>query len=158
MARSVTDLLLLDSTITGDTTPAQPAMLKGLRLGVPRAYFYENLDRDVVPVVEAALLKLRDVGCVLVEADIPEIKKLSAISGCLSQYECVTDLSHYLAEEGLSITAQDVIRQIASPTCGNCMKTRSVLKGRRRSGTSTPWPWIDLRSKPRMRRTSAAMR
>jgi len=35
MARSVTDLLLLDSTITGDTTPAHPATLKGLRLGVP---------------------------------------------------------------------------------------------------------------------------
>jgi indoleacetamide hydrolase len=115
MARSVTDLLLLDSTITGDTTPAQPAKLKGLRLGVPRGYFYENLDRDVAPVVEAALLKLRDVGCVFVEADIPDIEKLSAISGRLSQYECVTDLSHYLAEEGSSITAQEVIRQIASP-------------------------------------------
>jgi Asp-tRNA(Asn)/Glu-tRNA(Gln) amidotransferase A subunit family amidase len=115
MARSVTDLLLLDSTITGDTTPAQSWTLKGLRLGVPRAYFYDNLDRAVALVVEAALLKLRDVGCVLVEADIPDIEKLSAISGRLSQYECITDLSHYLAEEGLNLTTQDVIRQIASP-------------------------------------------
>jgi mandelamide amidase len=115
MARSVMDLLLLDSTITGDTTPAQPITLKGLRLGVPRTYFYDNLDREVAPVVEAALLKLRDLGCVLVEADIPDIEKLSSISGRLSQYECVTDLSQYLVEEGLSLTAQDVIRQIVSP-------------------------------------------
>jgi mandelamide amidase len=115
MARSVADLVLLDSVVTRDASPVQMASLDRLRLGVPRSYFYENLDPDLARVVEAALARLRAAGCLLVEADIPNIDSLSAISARLSSYECVADLSHYLAQEGLRLTAQDVITQIASP-------------------------------------------
>src|SRR5215472_1468957 len=44
MARSVEDLVLPDSVVTGQRGPVQPATLKGLRLGVRRGFFYENLD------------------------------------------------------------------------------------------------------------------
>ena len=115
MARSVADLALLDSVITGDWSAVNGAMPKPLRLGVPREYFYTNLAQEIVPVVESALTKLRDAGCTLVEADIPNFEALTAISGQLSAYECVTDLSRYLAAERLPITAEEVIRQIASP-------------------------------------------
>jgi mandelamide amidase len=126
MARSVADLVLLDSAVTQDTTPVRPAALKGLRLSVPHEYFYENLDFDLVPVVEAALARLRDAGCVLVEADIPDIEKLSAISGRLSSFECVADLSRYLKDEGLSLTAEDVIKQIASPDVRQLYETTAL--------------------------------
>jgi Asp-tRNA(Asn)/Glu-tRNA(Gln) amidotransferase A subunit family amidase len=76
MARSVEDLVLLDSVVTGHSAPVQPAALKGLRLGVPRGFFYENLDSSLAPVIENALATLRKSGCILVEADIPDLEKL----------------------------------------------------------------------------------
>jgi mandelamide amidase len=47
MARSIADLVLLDDVITRDAAPVRPAKLQGLRLGVPRKYFYENLDAEL---------------------------------------------------------------------------------------------------------------
>jgi Asp-tRNA(Asn)/Glu-tRNA(Gln) amidotransferase A subunit family amidase len=115
MARSVLDLVLLDSVVTDATTPVKRATLEGMRFGIPRSYFYSDLDPEVMPVIDTALNKLRDAGCIFVEGDIPDFERLTAISGQLSYYECVTDLSRYLAEEGVNLSAQDVIRQIASP-------------------------------------------
>jgi mandelamide amidase len=114
MARSIADLVLLDDVITGGAEAFMPATLRGLRLGVPRGYFYENLDAELTPVIEEALRKLRQEGCVLVEADLPDIESLSAISGRLSYYECIADLSNYLAEHHPSLTAAQVVGQIAS--------------------------------------------
>jgi Asp-tRNA(Asn)/Glu-tRNA(Gln) amidotransferase A subunit family amidase len=115
MARSMADLVLLDTVMTGATAPVQPPQLKGLRLGVPRAYFYENLDAELAPVIESGLQRLRDAGCVLVDADFSDIEKLSAISGRLSFYECMADLSSYLKSHDSTLTATEVVRQIASP-------------------------------------------
>jgi indoleacetamide hydrolase len=116
MARSVEDLVLLDSVITGQGGPDQPATLKGLRLGVPRGFFYENLDPSLTPVIENALATLRKAGCVLVEADVPDLEKLIAAGRPpISYYEMFHDLSRYLEESGAKIDANSVIAQIASP-------------------------------------------
>jgi len=123
MARSISDLVLLDTVITGATDSVHPVALKGLRLGVPRGYFYDNLDSELAPVIETALRKLSDRGCILVEADLPDIEALSAISGRLSFYECMADLSHYLESHGSALTADQVVQQIASPDVRELYKT-----------------------------------
>ena len=41
MTRSVADCALLDSVVTGSAELPAAANLKGLRLGVPRAHFWE---------------------------------------------------------------------------------------------------------------------
>ena len=46
MTRSVADCALLDHVVTGSALPPA-ASLKGLRLGVPRAHFWDPLDREV---------------------------------------------------------------------------------------------------------------
>ncbi len=115
MARSIDDLVLLDDVITGNVAPVPSVKMKGLRLGVPRAYFYENLDAELAPVIEESLRKLRQEGCTLIETDFPDIEKLSAISGRLSFYECMADLSQYLIEHDSTLTAGEVVQQIASP-------------------------------------------
>jgi len=116
MARSASDLALLDSMITGDVALLQPAVLKGVRIGVPRGVFYENLDSSLAPVIENALAKLRQAGCLLVEADIPDVEKLfgSAIVP-ITFYEMPRDVSRYLEESGAAITIQELAAQIASP-------------------------------------------
>jgi mandelamide amidase len=115
MARSIDDLALLDSVITGDRSAIRPARPEKLRLGVPRQYFYDNLDQEIVPLVEKALATLRAAGCTLIEANIPDYEKLSAFSLPLLYYECVPDLARYLGDERLPLSAADVVVQIASP-------------------------------------------
>jgi Asp-tRNA(Asn)/Glu-tRNA(Gln) amidotransferase A subunit family amidase len=64
MARHVADCVLLDGVITGGPTEVAPAALKGLRLGLPRGYFWENLDAELAAILEAALARLREAGVV----------------------------------------------------------------------------------------------
>src|ERR1700704_3644810 len=58
LARSVADCVLLDGVVTGSATEVAPADLKGLRLGVPRGYFWDNLDAELGAILEAALVRL----------------------------------------------------------------------------------------------------
>ncbi|HEV7411185.1 MAG TPA: amidase family protein, partial [Bradyrhizobium sp.] len=68
MGRTVADVALLDSVITG-TPMAAAEPLRGKRFGVP-AGFWGGLDRDVENVMKAARQKLEGAGAVFVEADI----------------------------------------------------------------------------------------
>src|SRR5262249_56297104 len=60
MARHVADCVLLDGVITGGPTEVTPAPLEGLRLGLPRCYFWENLDTELAAILETALARLRE--------------------------------------------------------------------------------------------------
>jgi indoleacetamide hydrolase len=114
MGRTVADVALLDSVITGEQEYA-PAKLAGLRLGVPRGYFWEDLDSELSAVTDAALVKLRDRGVVLVEADLAGIGELNGkISFPVALYEVGPDLRAYLKGEGDAISFDQVEAQIAS--------------------------------------------
>src|SRR5262249_43599481 len=64
MARHVADCVLLDGVITGGPTEVTPAPLEGLRLGLPRGYFWENLDTELAAILETALARCaRPVSC-----------------------------------------------------------------------------------------------
>lgn len=118
MARTVADVALLDAVITGEATqPLAPAKLAGLRLGMPRAYFWENLDREVETIMRTAVRKLREAGVVFVEADLKGLPELNErVSMPVALYEFYhQDLAAYLKKEGLSLTLDDVISQVQSP-------------------------------------------
>jgi len=116
MARSVADVVLLDGVITGGPTRLAPARLEGLRLGVPRAYFYADLDPQLAEVVEAELARLRGLGVVLVEADVPRLKELDeAASFPVALHETVTTLREYLREAGSPLTLEALFDRIGSP-------------------------------------------
>jgi len=118
MARTVADVALLDAVVTGtDVQPLMPAKLAGLRLGLPRAHFWENLDREIEVVMNVAVRKMRDAGVVFVEADLWGLPELNErISMPIALYEFYRrDLSAYLKEEGLSLTLDEVIARVESP-------------------------------------------
>jgi mandelamide amidase len=124
MARSVADLILLDSVITGESSVVRPARLDELRLGVPRGYFFENLDPALAVVIEQALDKLRTAGITLVEADLPDVAKLNeAISFPIALYETGQTLPRYLKESGTDLSLADVIKAIASPDVKGVFET-----------------------------------
>ncbi len=54
LARSCGDIELLDASCVASAAPEPPVDLRGLRLGVPRAYFYETMQPELAAVVEAA--------------------------------------------------------------------------------------------------------
>ena len=110
MARNVADCVLLDGIVTGGATAIAPADLAGLRLGVPRGHFWENLDAELAEILEGALVRLRDSGVVLVEDIAADVAALDAAAGFpIALYEFVTDLDRPWRVTGLdfaSVVAQ----------------------------------------------------
>ncbi len=85
LTRTVEDAALFMNAIAGhdpkdptsadvpvpDFTAGLDAPLRGLRLGVPRAYFFEPLDPEIGAAVETALGVLRDLGAEVEEVSFP---------------------------------------------------------------------------------------
>ena len=114
MARTVADVALLDSVIMGASFPARVA-LKGLRLGLPREFFWVNLDPETEVVMNEALKRLRDLGVVFVDADPQGLAELTRRAGGTIQYEMLRDIAAYLAADHSSVTIEDVVNGIKSP-------------------------------------------
>ena len=115
MGRTVADVALLDSVITG-TAMATAEPLRGKRLGIPAA-FWSGLDRDVEAVTKAARAKLADAGVVLVDVDMPGLFAQNAkVSFPVALHEPIDDFPAYLkASEIKDITLADIVAKIASP-------------------------------------------
>lgn len=116
MARNVGDCVLLDGVVTNGSTEVAPARLKGLRLGMPRGHFWENLDAETGRVLATALARLREAGVVLVEGDVPDIAALDAAAGFpIALYEMVPDVDRYLAEHATGLDFARLMAQVKSP-------------------------------------------
>ena len=116
MARSIKDVAMLDAVVTGGWTP-RPAFLKGIRLGVPRAGFWSNLDAGVQSACEAALRELRRSGVTLVDVNFPDdVLALDQKSGGpLALHAILRALPAYLNQIGSTITYDQLVAQVASP-------------------------------------------
>ncbi len=116
MTRSVADCALLDGVVTGAPAEVAPASLNGLRVGVPRRHFWENLDTELEQICEKALRRLADAGVVLVEVDMTEEASIdSEIGFPIALYETVTDLNRYLADHKTGLDFGGLVAQVASP-------------------------------------------
>jgi mandelamide amidase len=117
MTRSVSDIVLMDSVISKRKgSRIRPAKLRGLRLGVPRNPFYENIHPAVADSMEAALSRLVSYGVDLVEVDIPAVEKLEKAAGfSIALYETVFDLNGYLEKHGTGIDFSTLVASAASP-------------------------------------------
>ena len=116
MTRSVADCVLMDGVVTGGPTEVAPAQLKGLRIGVPRQYFWENLDPELGQICEQTLRRLSEAGVALVDVDMSEEAAIDGEAGFpIALYETVTDLNIYLAEHGLGFDYAGLVAKCASP-------------------------------------------
>src|SRR3954470_4458326 len=115
MGRTVADVALLDSVITG-TVMAQPDSLRGKRFGIP-ASFWSGLDRELATIARAACDKLSAAGVELIEADIPDLfEQNSKVSFPVALHEPIDDFPAYLAASGIEgVTLADITAMIASP-------------------------------------------
>lgn len=121
-ARTVADLALFDSAVTGDFNPLLTGSLKGVRIGVSRAHYYAGLDPEVERVSADALRRLREAGTVLVEADVPDLPKLwDAVNFPIILHETKPTISQYLREFGAGVTFEQVLA-MASPDVKGAME------------------------------------
>ncbi|QPF86768.1 indoleacetamide hydrolase [Bradyrhizobium genosp. L] len=115
MGRTVADVALLDSVITG-TSLATAIPLRGVRLGIP-ACFWSGLDRDVEAVARAACARLAEAGVVLVDIDMPDLfAQNEKVSFVVALHEPIADIPAWLAASGIKgITLADIAAGVASP-------------------------------------------
>jgi aspartyl-tRNA(Asn)/glutamyl-tRNA(Gln) amidotransferase subunit A len=111
----------------------QPRDAKGLRIGVPRAYFCDILDRDVRARFEAALDALRAAGAHVADTRIPHAPETSAIymhihSSEGAQYHAKTldsSADRYTRTVRLRL---EVGRYVLAEDYARAMRGREVLK------------------------------
>ena len=107
-------MALLDSIITGSSA-APRASLNGLRLGLPREFFWVDLDPETETVMNEALKRLRELGVVFVEANPEGLADLSRRAGGTIQYEMLRDIAAYLAAGHSTVTVDEMVKGIKSP-------------------------------------------
>jgi Asp-tRNA(Asn)/Glu-tRNA(Gln) amidotransferase A subunit family amidase len=116
LARCVADCVLLDGIVAGGAMSLSAISLKGLRLGVPHGYFWENLDAEVETILADTLAQLAAAGVVLVEGDMDDVAALDAAAGFpIALYEFVTDFNRYLAGHATGLDFAGVAARVKSP-------------------------------------------
>lgn len=116
LSRTVADLIVLDNAIVTGQEPVQSIPPGEIRLGVPRAYFYRNIDHETATVIESTLAGLTGAGVQLLEVDIPDIDGLMADSAFpIAFFEVLRDLTAYLEEFDTGISFAELRAAAASP-------------------------------------------
>jgi len=116
LARSIRDCALVDQVLSRTSESMVPADLAGVRLGLPRQHFREDLDADVAATVQRCVDLLRTAGVEFVEVDVEGIAQASAAAGFpIALYEFVRDMGAYLRETGRDVSLEALVAGIGSP-------------------------------------------
>lgn len=115
LARSVADIALFDSVVTGDFLPIAARDLKHVRLGISRNYFLTGLDAQVERMTFEALERIRAAGATLAEVEPPDIVRQGlSIATTIIGYENIASISQYLQEQDTRLGFEQLLAQ-ASP-------------------------------------------
>jgi aspartyl-tRNA(Asn)/glutamyl-tRNA(Gln) amidotransferase subunit A len=73
--------------------------ISGVRLGVPRQYFFEHVDPEIQKLVTAAIRQLASMGTTSVEVDIPDLESCSAMEAHITLAEATSYHEPYLKRQ-----------------------------------------------------------
>jgi aspartyl-tRNA(Asn)/glutamyl-tRNA(Gln) amidotransferase subunit A len=89
----------MDSTSVAEPVPDYSAALsagvKGLRIGLPKEYFVEGLDKEVEAAVRAAVAKLEGLGASVVPVSLPNTAHCLSVYYLLATAEASSNLARY---------------------------------------------------------------
>lgn len=112
LARTVEDLALFDSVVSGDSSMLPVVDLRDVRIGVAD-FFFADLDPEVERVAQAALDRLRDAGAVIVRADVPDdVRAAHDAAFAINLFELRSAISGFLAEQGLETSFDELAAQV----------------------------------------------
>lgn len=116
LATTVADVALIDGILADDQSQVEGRPLKGVRLGLPKAVFQDNLSPAVSQRFEEVVDRLTREGVVFVHEDIPSLAALVEQTSLISLGGAFrTDMTQYLDERETNISFEDLATQIASP-------------------------------------------
>ena len=101
LAKSTEDLARIMQIISGhdekDPTTAEVEVpdLKGLKIGLPKEYFTDDLDKDIKEVVDKAVAQLKELGAEVKEVSLPYTKYAISTYYIISSAEAASNLSRY---------------------------------------------------------------
>lgn len=109
LARSAEDCALLLQAIAGfdskdSTSVSRPVPdyaqelggeLKGMRIGVPREYMCDDLATDIADNVTQAIAVFKDMGCEIVDLNLPALDYAVAAYYIIAPAECSSNLARY---------------------------------------------------------------
>jgi aspartyl-tRNA(Asn)/glutamyl-tRNA(Gln) amidotransferase subunit A len=88
LTRTVEDAaLVLEVIAKTDLVRTLEQPVAGLRIGRPRQLFYEGCDAEIAAAMEASLEVFRRLGAAVVDVDLPDFSKLSALAATLHAAE-----------------------------------------------------------------------
>ncbi len=116
MATTVADVSLIDGVIADDPAPVTAKSLRGVRLGLPKAVFQDNLSSAVATRLEEIISTLQSEGVVFVEHDIPDLAALVEETSLITLGGAFrADMVTYLEERNTSVAFETLAAQIANP-------------------------------------------
>ena len=109
MARSAEDAAILLQSMAGfdtkDSTSVDKAVpdysagltnsLKGLKIGIPKEFFSEELNTDVAAVIETAIEEYKKLGAEIKQVSLPNMKLAIPAYYVIASAECSANLSRY---------------------------------------------------------------
>jgi aspartyl-tRNA(Asn)/glutamyl-tRNA(Gln) amidotransferase subunit A len=109
MARSAEDLALLMNVMAGfderDSTSVNAAVpdytatlnnpIKGLRIGLPKEFFNEGLDKEIAKVIDTAIKEYEKLGATFHEIELPHSGLSTAAYYIIAPAECSSNLARY---------------------------------------------------------------
>jgi indoleacetamide hydrolase len=110
---TVDDVVLLDQVCA--RVPARSTgirSLSGVRIGLPRDHFMDNLDPDVRTIFEETADRLRRAGAVIVDANFSGLAAQLEKTRCIVRFEAVRALSGYMFAHGMRRNINEVVDAI----------------------------------------------
>jgi indoleacetamide hydrolase len=130
LARTVADLVLFDSVVTGDFNPLPPLPRGGIRLALSRSHYFAGLDPEVARVTDEALKRLREAGVSFAEADVPDLSRLvEAANFPIIYHDSVPMITRYLEEFETGVAFERLLAAASSSVRDN-LEARSRPDGR----------------------------
>jgi aspartyl-tRNA(Asn)/glutamyl-tRNA(Gln) amidotransferase subunit A len=100
----------MDATSAEYVFEEKDVSMKGLRIGVPKEYFSEGLDKQVEQVVRQAIEKAKAAGAEIVEISLPSTEYALACYYIIAPSEASANLSRYDGiKYGLSVPGKDLL-------------------------------------------------
>jgi indoleacetamide hydrolase len=120
IASTVADCALLDAVVCNEALSLPSINLKGLRFGIPRRVFWENLAPSVEAACGAFLKTLASAGVELIEVDTGiDIEQCNHAGMIIAMCELFPNIAAYLKQHARSFDAKALVEAISSPDVKN---------------------------------------
>lgn len=131
IARTASDLALLDNVVVGHTEISKTSIIRGLRVGIPDDFFWEMADPSVFKVCMEALERLKSMGAILYKIDAGHlIDHHFASTTVIAHFEGRATLEHFLETHSVGKTYENLVQSIAAQS------VKSILLDQLKSETA----------------------